>query len=83
MVVGIGCLIDSAPCEIHHIREGVGAGQRNSERDILPLCPLHHRTGGYGIAFHAGPRRFESIYGTERELQAQLNERINLLLEYQ
>ena len=83
MVVSLGCLIDGAPAEIHHIREGVGIGQRNSDRDILPLCPLHHRTGGYGIAFHAGPKAFEAIHGCERDLQAEANRRINLLLEYQ
>lgn len=34
-------------------------------------------TGGHGIAFHAGKQAFESKYGTERELLAQVNQLLN------
>ena len=55
-----------SPAEIHHLRAGVGMGQRSSR--CIPLCPHHHRLGKYGVAFHAGPREFEKRYGTEDDL---------------
>ena len=56
------------PTAIHHIRTGMGIGQRNSTENCLPLCPNHHQNGGYGVAFHAGKKAFEEKYGTELEL---------------
>ncbi len=35
--------------EIHHLREGVGAGQRNSHFLVVPLCSTHHRHNLEGI----------------------------------
>ncbi len=57
------------PAEIHHLRHGVGAGQRNSHSMSIPLCPEHHRgaTGYHGL----GRREFERVYGvTEMDLWA-------------
>lgn len=57
------------PCEIHHLRAGMGAGQRNSNTNVIGLCPEHHRgnTGYHGL----GRRAFERKYGiTELELLA-------------
>lgn len=74
----LGCIVcrnlgfGASPAEIHHLRTGCGAGQRASHFDVLPLCPAHHRTGGYGVAIHAGQKMWEEIYGTERELLAQV-----------
>ena len=34
----------------------------------IPLCPMHHQHGGYGVALHAGQKTFEKKYGTESEL---------------
>ena len=68
-VAALGCVICGGQAEIHHIRQGVGMGQRNSDWNILPLCAAHHRTGGAGVAFHAGPRSFELNYGCERYLE--------------
>lgn len=61
---------------IHHIREGMGIGQRNSTENCLPLCPMHHQHGGYGIAFHAGKKAFEERFGTEVELLEWLKARL-------
>jgi len=61
---------------IHHIREGMGIGQRNSTENCLPLCPTHHQHGGYGIAFHAGKKAFEERFGTETELLEWLKARL-------
>jgi hypothetical protein len=41
---------------------------RASNYDAIPLCHKHHRTGGYGVAFHAGKQAFEDQFGTEGEL---------------
>ena len=64
------------PTSIHHIRHGMGIGQRNSTENCLPLCPNHHQHGGYGVAFHAGKKAFEEKYGTELELLEWLKERL-------
>jgi hypothetical protein len=66
MVAAIGCLICGRPAELHHCREGVGMGQRG--KDVIPLCPKHHRNGGFGVAIHAGYKTFCENFGTEIEL---------------
>ena len=65
-------IIDS-PAECHHVRFKAGASQRSSHMDIIGLCPPHHRTGGYGVAFHAGKIAFEQKFGTEEELLERTN----------
>lgn len=68
-----GCILcrrlgyPGTPAEIHHLRAGMGAGQRNSNLMTIPLCPEHHRgaTGYHGL----GRRAFERTYGvTELDL---------------
>lgn len=79
-VAGLGCIVcmnlgyPNSPAEIHHLRYGVGAGQRSNHFNTIPLCPLHHRNGGHGVAFHSGKLAFEARYGTERELWFQVND---------
>lgn len=77
-VASLGCIICGGVAEIHHIRMGMGLGQRNSHLNVIPLCHLHHRTGGHGIAFHAGKKTWQKKYGTEMELLNKVNERIKL-----
>jgi len=80
-VAQLGCIVcsnigyEDSPAEIHHIRANAGAGQKS--KDVIPLCHIHHRTGGYGLAFHAGKEAFESVYGTELELLQQVKESLN------
>lgn len=81
-VVDLGCIacrmdgIITPQVEVHHIRAGVGKGQRASHYDVLPLCYQHHR----GIAgYHKSPKRFEERYGREHDL---LREVYELLGEY-
>jgi hypothetical protein len=38
---------------------------------VIPLCHAHHRTGGHGVAVHAGRRTWEDKFGTEDELLTQ------------
>jgi len=74
-VAALGCIVcrnhgfDDSPAEIHHIRAGQGL-KRASHYETIPLCPTHHRIGGYGIAFHAGKVAWEKVFGTEKELLA-------------
>ncbi|MDA3806761.1 MAG: Ref family recombination enhancement nuclease [Thiomicrorhabdus sp.] len=77
-VADLGCIVcrnngfPDTPTEIHHLRSGAGAGQRSKQ--AIPLCPIHHRTGGYGeVGFHQLPRTFEDRYGTEDELLGQVD----------
>lgn len=66
--------------EIHHIRAGQGAAQRASHKQTLPLCPPHHRTGGYGVAIHAGQKAWERSFGTECELLDQVNRELGIIV---
>ncbi len=68
----------ASPAEIHHLRAGQGAGQRASHFDAIPLCPPHHRTGGHGVAIHAGRKTWEKTFGTERELLAAVRRRLGI-----
>jgi len=72
----LGCLICERPASLHHIREGVGRGQKSSEYDVLPLCPDHHQHGGYGVAFHAGKKKWQDNFGTEAELLRKVKEKL-------
>lgn len=78
----MGCIaceimgIDDTAAEIHHIRNGQGISQRASHFETIPLCPFHHRSGGYGNAFHAGKKVWEARFGTERELLKKVLERL-------
>jgi hypothetical protein len=76
-VQSLGCIICRRPAEIHHLREGVGKGQKSNHFRVIPLCPEHHRTGGHGVAFHAGKKTWQEIFGTEEKLM----EKVNILLE--
>ena len=77
-VAALGCQVcrnegyPDTPAEIHHPRSGQGMGQRALHSQSIPLCHVHHRTGGYGVAIHAGQKEWEKRYGTELELLAQV-----------
>ncbi|ENP2850238.1 DUF968 domain-containing protein [Klebsiella pneumoniae] len=84
-VAELGCIVcrnlgfGATPAEIHHIRTGQGAGQRANHKRTLPLCPAHHRTGGFGVAIHAGQKTWEGKYGTELELLDQVTTEVKVL----
>ncbi len=81
-VVQLGCMacravgIYTPDCEIHHIGNRT-MGKRASNFEVIPLCHAHHRTGGYGIAVHAGRKSWEQTYGTEKEMLNQVLKMIN------
>lgn len=76
-VAALGCVVcrnlgyGPTPAQVHHIKEECGAGQRQSDFLTIPLCAEHHLDGGKGVAFHAGWKEFERLYGTELDLLAQ------------
>lgn len=81
-VAQLGCIacrragIGATPAEVHHKRFGVGAGQRASHFDTMPLCPGHHRH--YHDAIHKSPRLFVQHYGTEDELIEQTRKEVGI-----
>lgn len=76
-VAALGCVAcrnmgyRGTPAEIHHVRAFAGAGQRTTSFHTVPLCAVHHRLGGSGVAFHAGKLSFERNHGTEADLLHQ------------
>ncbi|MBK1780583.1 hypothetical protein JHL22_05075 [Advenella sp. WQ 585] len=82
-IADFGCILchrlglGATPCEIHHLRHGMGKGQRNSNFNVIGLCFEHHRgnTGYHGL----GRRAFERMYEiTELELLALSQQNIEL-----
>jgi hypothetical protein len=76
-VTELGCIVcfhqgQYTPAEVHHMRSGLGMSQRATSFRVLPLCPIHHRIGERGTAFHAGRRTWETRFGSEEELLQQL-----------
>ena len=76
-VAALGCVVcrnqgyTGSPAELHHITTGAGMGQKASDEDVIPLCPTHHRLGGWGIALHAGEREWQDRYGNQLDLLSQ------------
>ena len=78
-VVSLGCVVcrnsglGESPAEVHHVRSGVGKGQRAADTDTIPLCPAHHRGTAHPQvpSIHLDKMRFEKTFGTECELLTQ------------
>lgn len=71
-VASLGCIacrklgFEGTMAEIHHIRVGMGMGQRNDDYHAIPLCPFHHRQGPDAV--HVSPAAFERKFGNELDL---------------
>lgn len=80
-VAELGCIccrnmgFGASLAEIHHVRTGQGMAQRASHTDVLPLCPPHHRAC-YETGFHASPKSWQEIHGTEIELLEQTKQEV-------
>ena len=80
-LVALGCCVCRrefgvvTPPAIHHLRghPWSGTGHKADERHTIGLCPPHHQTGGYGVAYHDGAEEWERRYGTQAELLAWTN----------
>ena len=72
----LGCIVcrmswyGHTPAELHHPRSGQGMSQRASNRDVIPLCPAHHRGTMHPAvpSIHLDKAKFERLFGTESEL---------------
>ena len=75
-VADLGCIAcrlmgyEPSGAEIHHIRSGVGKGQRASHYETIGLCPAHHRgTAGLKVpSIHGSKNAFVKMFGTEQSL---------------
>ena len=87
IVAGSFCIVcrneglGESPAELHHPRFLAGGGQRSSHMDVIALCPIHHRLGGYGVAIHAGQEEWERRHGTEAELLEQTRRETGIVTE--
>lgn len=76
-VASLGCIacrnsgLGDTPAEIHHCSAGTGLSVRADNYQVIPLCQIHHRNGGHGVAIHAGRQSWQAVFGTEKELLAQ------------
>lgn len=78
-VAALGCVVcrnlslGETPAEIHHCSSGTGLSVRANNYHVIPLCHIHHRTGGHGVAIHSGRQTWEQNFGTERSLFTLIN----------
>ena len=89
LVAELGCAVcrrmgyPGTPAELHHPREGTGAGRKASHMDVVPLCPEHHRgkTGVHGLGTKGFPEHWgfgeqELLEDTRAELKKLIDLRI-------
>ena len=53
---------------IHHID---GRTKKGAHMNVMPLCAMHHQTGGEGVAIHPFTEVWEMIYGSQDRLKRQ------------
>lgn len=84
-VAALSCVVcrnqeyGESPAEIHHCSSGTGLAVRADHFQVIPLCHAHHRTGGYGVAIHAGRKSWEKKYGTESQLLTQVRRELGII----
>lgn len=73
-VRALGCAVADENCdgdiEVHHVR--LVPGQRRVHTQTIGLCEGHHRTGGHGVAFHAGQDAWQERYGSIADVLAEV-----------
>lgn len=84
-VAALGCIIPGCgkPAVPHHIT-GVqhrGMGQKACDRKTIPLCPMHHTTGGPGVALHACEETWEANFGSQEYHLERTLRLLNLMKE--
>jgi hypothetical protein len=54
---------------VHHIRQGLGMGQRSSDLRTLGLCYEHHQSEARDhVSIHGKPKLCRFLFGTELDL---------------
>lgn len=56
------------PAENHHPREKAGMSEKAEDKEVYPLCPIHHRTGTTIPSVHLRPIQFHARYGSSELL---------------
>jgi hypothetical protein len=77
-VASLGCIVCRSPAEVHHLT-GAGMGLKAPHYKTIPLCHIHHRTGGLGIAIHAGTKTWEKEFGEQEMLLGRTLEMLEKL----
>lgn len=73
----MGCIVCGRPTqEVHHVRQGVGMGQRAPWWETIPLCQAHHANSSPYSTHGRDRARFHRDNGTERELLVRVDEKI-------
>ena len=76
LVAELGCCVClksgyETAAEVHHVGNGT-MGKRASNYDVIPLCHIHHRNGGHGVAIHSGRKEWEKNHGKELDFLAEV-----------
>jgi len=77
-MVDLGCIVCRrlgihSPAGIHHIRK-LATSKKRRFAPRIPLCPMHHQFGGYGVALHAGEKEVEWKFGSVMGMLEEVNE---------
>ncbi len=73
----LGCIVCGNMAAIHHIREGLGMGQKVNHDRVLGICYDHHQSEeSEAISIHGTPALFVFAFGTESELEIETNKRL-------
>lgn len=94
-VADLGCIVDieddcggkrlcGSPACLHHPRGAAfetGTGRKSEWKDLIPLCPMHHQFGGFGIAYHAGAKTWEAKFGTQEDLLIKRDKLLGIINE--
>lgn len=61
------------PSDAHHLREGMGMGQRASDYAAVPLCKWHHQTSDdpFDPSYHGNVKEFRRKHGSDIDLLAK------------
>ena len=76
-IIKIGCIVCRRQGvytfpEIHHVRK-LATSKKRKRAPKIGLCYMHHRTGGYGVALHAGEEKFEEKFGSVLGMLEEVN----------
>lgn len=73
----MGCIVCRRKTEeVHHLREGVGMGERAPWWRTIPLCIAHHANSSPYSVHGRDRARFFKEQGTEQELLDRVNARL-------
>ncbi len=81
-VASLGCYLcqhlgyGATPAQVHHLREGVGMAQRNSNYLTVPLCEKHHANSSQD-GIHGQRRAWKLAQVSEMDAIAWVIQKLN------